>query len=241
MVLGGADMIRSRVLAVDDEPGMQSFYREFFDNAHRSEFVAQIAPSAEEALRLSKAEPPDVAVLDWTMPGMSGLELARALRADARTRATRILMVTVHGTADEVCEALDGGAYEHLGKPFDEKVLLAKLRSLARRRFLSSEQPRIIRFEDLELDAASNRLLIGRRPVHLTPKELDILKLLLERPNRVHAASSIWDSVWNEDMDSWRENLMVTISCLRRKLGPKWGARIECQRSRGYLLRARRR
>ena len=229
--------MRRRILVVDDDESVMSFYRRFFDAVHRSEFLAHLTTSPEEALAISKAEPIDAAILDWTMPRMSGLELARAIRADPKTRTVAILMVTVHESNDEICTALAAGADDHLSKPFDDKVFLARLRSLVRRRELTLEEHGTYSLAGLVLDPASNSLTVNGKPVHLTNKELDVLKLFLERPNILHNASFIWDAIWAQERERWRKNLAVTISNLRRKLGKEWRLRLECRRGQGYLLR----
>lgn len=122
------------VLVVDDEAGMLDFYRRFFA-AHKAEgFAAEFAADAEAALAALNRRPFELAVLDWSLPGISGLQLARALRAAPSTRGMGILMVTGKGAPRDVLSGLDVGADDYLPKPFDERVLLAHLWALRSRR-----------------------------------------------------------------------------------------------------------
>ncbi len=225
-----------QVLVVEDEEEMRRFYGGFFALRHASAFSAEIVPDAESALEALARRPFDLAVLDWTLPGISGASLAKALRADPRTRAMGVLMVTARADAADVVAALDAGADDHLGKPFDERVLLARLRSLGRRRGREDGREVALRFPGLDLDRETGRLRLDGRPVHLKPRELDLLLLLLRRPGVVHPAAYLWEALWGYESDHWEHVLTATLSALRRKLGPSWGPRLRVSRGRGYLL-----
>jgi two-component system phosphate regulon response regulator PhoB len=227
-----------RVLVVDDEEEMRRFYAGFFQRRHPGAFAAEIVPDAERALDALRLRPFDLAVLDWALPGISGPSLAKALRADPRTRAMGLLMVTALSSAQEVVAALEAGADDHLGKPFDERVLLARLRSLSRRGAREAGRETLSRFPGLELDWESGRLRLDGRPVHLKPRELDLLAVLLRRPGVLHPNAYLWEALWGYESDHWEHAIVATVSALRRKLGPRWGSRLRVLRGRGYSFEA---
>lgn len=126
-----------RTLVVEDDPEMRAMYALFFER-HRDEgYAAQIVEDGERALDILRHEPVDLLLLDWNLPGISGEVLLRAVRAHPKTRSIGVLMVTGRSSPSEEIHALDSGADDHLAKPFDERVLLARLRSLCRRRDLT--------------------------------------------------------------------------------------------------------
>lgn len=229
-------MRRQRVLVVEDEEAMRRFYHGFFSQLHEKEFQAAIVPDGESALPILQHEPIDMLVLDWNLPGISGVSLAKALRAQARTRALGIIIVSAKAGPGEIVQALEAGADDHLGKPFDEKVLLARLRSLSRRQELAFDRHQLRRYEGLALDLDSERLEIEGRDVHLNRKELELLKLFLQRPNLLHTRLYLWEAIWGYEAELWDHILNSTLSSLRRKLGAKWGGKLKALRGRGYIL-----
>lgn len=224
------------MLAVEDDGAMFRFYADFFERLHRDEFDARLVTAGEEALDALRAAPGDLVVLDWALPGLSGATLVRALRADPRTRTLGVLMVTARSDPADAVLALDAGADDYLAKPFDARVLLARLRSLARRRALSLDRAVARRWPGLELDAAAGRLTVGGRPVPLTPKEMSLLTIFLDRPNILHTREFLWRELWGYESDGWAHVLHATISSLRRKLGARWGGRLSVQKGVGYLF-----
>ncbi|MEK7389653.1 MAG: response regulator transcription factor [Elusimicrobiota bacterium] len=227
-------MKRQRVLVVEDEASMRDVYRRFFDTMLREEFEADIVPDAEQALVALREAPIDLMVLDWNLPGISGVNLAKALRTDPKTQAMGILMVTGKTTLGEEIVALDSGADDHLAKPFDEKILQARLRSLSRRRDNSLSRDQSTRFPGLDLDWETGRLNIDGRPVHLTPKEAELLRIFLHRPHVLHSHMYLWQALWGYDSDQWDHILVTTVSQLRKKLGPKWSERLNTHVGKGY-------
>ncbi len=231
-------MKRHRVLVVEDEEEMRLFYERFFA-AHAGEgFQALVVPDGEQALDSLRHEPVDLLVLDWVLPGISGASLAKALRAHPRTRTLGILMVTAMTSPNDIVAVLDAGADDHLGKPFDEKELLARLRSIARRQTFSLEARVQQRFPGLDLNLDSDRLRLDGRDVPLTPKELELLKIFLQRPGMMHTRAYLWYALWDYESELWEHVLTATLSSLRRKLGPKWGAHLTAHRGRGYAFDA---
>jgi len=229
-------MNRQRILAVDDDPGMQGFYAQFLDEVYKDRFIGKVVGSAEEALDVLREEPLDLTILDWHLPGISGLDLLRALRADQRTSALGVIMVTARTASDDAVTALEAGADDHISKPFEEKVLLARIQSLARRRettMLANSPCR----EGLALDLPGGSVLVDGELVHLQPKELELLSIFIGRPNIIHSHRFLWDTVWGYEHRDWERILIRLLYQLRRNLGPRWGSRLEAHRGLGYLLR----
>ena len=226
---------RRRVLVVDDDAGQREAYRRFFEQ-HAEEFSAALAVDGEQALGVLHHERVDLLVLDWSLPGISGASLAKALRAHPKTRSLGILMVTGKSAASETVYALDCGADDYLVKPFDWEVLLARLRSIARRADFTLESRLAKGFPGLTLDLDADRLAVDGVPVKLSPKEMDLLRIFLSRPGLLHTQSFLWEAVWGYEAPGWERILMVTLSSIRGKLGPKWGPRLRVHKGRGYVF-----
>ena len=227
---------RRRVLVVDDDADMRGSYRRFFEQLHAAEFAATIVADGEKALGVLRSQPADLVVLDWSLPGISGPSLAKALRAHARTRALGILMITAKSLPADTVFALEAGADDYLAKPFDWGVLLARLRSLIRRRDLALGRGAARALTGLDFDFASGQLRLDGRAIALTPKEAALLEVFLSRPNLLHAPSFLWNAVWSNEASGWDRTLITTLSSLRRKLGPRWGQRLKSLKGRGYIF-----
>lgn len=227
---------RQRTLVVEDDPEMRALYGRLFERLWDEGFASVIVESGERALDILRREPVDLILLDWNLPGISGQAVLRAVRAHPKTRAIGVLMVTGKCSPAEEIEALDSGADDHLPKPFDESVLLARLRSLRRRRDLDDARSPARRLPGLEFNIDDDLLLIGKERVRLTPKEMGLLDIFLRRTDILHSNAYLWDAVWGYESERWEHLLIVTLSSLRRKLGPEWGSRLKCHKGRGYVF-----
>lgn len=226
---------RPKILVAEDEAAAREAYRRFFEELHPDEFSAIIVRDGEQALEILREQPMDVLIVDWALPGISGASLAKALRSHAKTRSIGILMVTARSTAADTVFALQSGVDDYLAKPFDWNILLARLRSLARRTGLTLGEHATRRFPGLELDLDAERLTVDGERTRLTPKELALLKIFLLRPDIVHSQDFLWQAVWGHDSDGRDHSLMACISSLRRKLG-RWGARLRVHKGSGYIF-----
>lgn len=227
---------KQRTLVVEDDPEMRAIYARLFTKLRDEGYTAVIVEDGERALDILRCDPVDLVLLDWNLPGISGEALLRAMRAHPKTRSIGVLMVTGKGSPAEEIQALDSGADDHLAKPFDEKVLLARLRSLRRRRELALSRQKETRYPGLEFDIDADLVSVEGRRVHLTPKELGLLGIFLHRPNILHTHSYLWEALWGYESERWEHVLSVTMSSLRRKLGAEWGARLKCHKGRGYAF-----
>lgn len=225
-----------RALIVEDDPEMRNIYARLFANLRRDGFTAVVVEDGESALEILGREPVDIVVLDWILPGISGETVLRAIRAHPRTRSLGVLMVTGKCSPAEEILALDSGADDHLAKPFDERVLLARLKSLVRRRELESGRALDGQYPGLSFDPGADLVHVDGRTVHLTPKEAGLLHIFLHRPNVIRSHEFLWNTLWGYQADRWENLLIVTLSSLRRKLGDKWGACLICRKGEGYLF-----
>lgn len=228
----------TRVLVVEDDPGMRALYRRFFDAWAGEGFAAELVSDGEQALDALARRPVDLMVVDWLLPGLPGPSLVGALRAHPRTRSVGVLMVSGRTRLEDEIAALEAGSDDYLPKPVDERRLLARLRSLRRRRELAFSRRSEERFPGLSYDPHAGRVEVDGAAVRLTPKELDLLGVFLHRPGVLLPASYLWDYAWGYESENWAHVLAATLSSLRRKLGPRWGARLQVLRGRGYSFDA---
>jgi len=219
-----------RVLVVDDDPDIVSILRRGL--AYEG-YTVDTASDGNEALAKVRQAEPDVVVLDIMMPGLDGVEVARRLR---ETDDVPILMLTAKGTTADKVEGLDSGADDYVVKPFDIDELLARVKSLLRRR-----QPRegeVLRFSDLTLDTASREASRGNRAIDLTTLQYDLLEYLMRHPRQVLSRDRIYENVWGYDFGGESNVIEVYVSYLRAKLEAAGEPRlIHTVRNVGYVLR----
>lgn len=207
----------ARILLVDDEVELADSLAQHLRREGHSVDVAYEGNSAWELLQKPPAPPYDLLVLDWMLPGLSGLSLCQQVRQV--DRATPILFLTAKDTLDDRVEGLDAGADDYLVKPFDLDELLARVRALARRAAGRAEP--VLAHGRLRLDPATHSASLGGRPLQLSPREFALLQLLLEKPGAVLSRAQLEERLygWNEPVGS--NAVEVHIHHLRRKLGER--------------------
>lgn len=193
------------------------------------------ATSGLEALAWLQEQPPDLIVLDWLLPGLSGVEVAARLRAAGDS--TPILMLTAKDAVEDRVEGLDSGADDYLVKPFAPVELLARIRALLRRAGASRpEQP--LTYADLYLDPITREARRGSRSLSLTPREFELLAFFMRHPRQVLPRQRILEEVWGYDFRGDENVLEVYIGYLRRKTEAEGEPRlIHTVRGIGYVLR----
>ena len=197
-------------------------------------FHVVTAAAALEALARAEARRPDVIVLDWLMPGLSGIEVATRLRA--AHDETMILMLTARDAVEDRVEGLESGADDYLVKPFAPVELLARVHALLRRSAATrGEQPLV--YADLTLDAATRETRRGDRPFELTPTEFDLLYYLMRHPRQVLRRHQILEEVWGYDFGGDDNVLEVYVGYLRKKTEAGESRLIQTVRGVGYVLR----
>jgi two-component system KDP operon response regulator KdpE len=173
------------------------------------------ARSGEEGLEKVAAYHPDLVLLDMNMPGIGGLATCKALRED---RNVAIIMLTVRDSEADKVAALDAGADDFVTKPFSTPELLARIRAALRRVPVSQASPAKIQIDRLVIDFVDRTVSKGDKPVHLTPKELDLLRYFTQHPNQVISHRELLQAIWGPDYGSEVDYLRVFIKNLRKKI-----------------------
>jgi two-component system phosphate regulon response regulator PhoB len=205
-------------------------------NLRHNGFAPLVAADGAAAQRELDAVLPAVILLDWMLPGESGLVLAKRWRSQARTKDVPIIMLTARGDEADRVAGLDAGADDYLSKPFSTKELLARIRAVLRRR--SPEQADgVIELAGLALDRATHRVSYQGQLLKLGPTEFKLLQYLMTHAERVHSRAQLLDKVWGDHVFIEERTVDVHVKRLREALGPG-GALVETVRGTGYRLTA---
>lgn len=223
------------ILVVEDEPAIQTLIASNL-RRHGHEVVAAL--DAETAMRRVNEALPDLILLDWMLPGMSGLEFARRLRNEPRTRQIPIIMLTAKGEEQDKILGLESGADDYVTKPFSPRELMARIQAVLRRgRPQASED--IVEAGPLKLDPASHRVTAAGQPVNLGPTEFRLLHFLMTHPERVHSRDQLLDQVWGDHVFVEERTVDVHIRRLRAALEPSGlDAMVQTVRGSGYRFSA---
>lgn len=221
------------VLIVEDEPAIAELIAV---NLRHNGFQPVWAEDGVSAQRELDAVLPDVILLDWMLPGASGLSLARKWRADSRTKGVPILMLTARGDEPDKVAGLDAGADDYITKPFSTQELLARIRAVLRRRAPEQVQDKVS-IGELVLDAAAHRVSWQGDLIKIGPTEFKLLNYLMKHPERVHSRAQLLDKVWGDHVFIEERTVDVHVKRLRESLGVA-GVLIETVRGAGYRLSA---
>lgn len=223
----------AQIMVVEDEPALAALLEY---NLSKEGFDVRVSGDGEDALLLLAEETPDIVLLDWMLPGLSGIEICRRIRASAETRDTPVIMLTARSEEGDRVRGLDTGADDYLTKPFSVPELIARVRALLRRArpTLAAE---VATFGDLSLDRETRRVHRAGREVHVGPTEFRLLDCLMQRPGRVFSREQLLDLVWGRDVYVEARTVDVHVGRLRKALNRK-GERdpIRTVRSAGYSL-----
>ena len=222
-----------RVLIVEDEPPIAELIAV---NLRHNGFQPTWAMDSETAQRELDDQLPDVILLDWMLPGESGLALAKKWRKDARTKSVPILMLTARGDESDRVAGLDAGADDYIIKPFSTKEMLARIRAVLRRR--SPEMAGgVVAIGALVLDASTHRVTFDGQPLKMGPTEFKLLHYFMQNAERVHSRGQLLDKVWGDHVFIEERTVDVHVKRLREALGSA-GVLIETVRGAGYRLTA---
>ena len=221
----------ANILLVEDEPAIQELIAV---NLTRAGHNVIRVPDAEAAQRLVREALPDLILLDWMLPGMSGVELARRLRADERTRTTPIIMLTARGEEQDKVAGLETGADDYITKPFSPRELVARIKAVLRRRApQATDDP--VELGGLRLDPVAHRVSAGDKSLSLGPTEFRLLHFLMTHPERVHSRTQLLDQVWGDHVFVEERTVDVHIRRLRSALEPtRHDGLIQTVRGAGY-------
>jgi two-component system phosphate regulon response regulator PhoB len=219
------------ILIVDDEPGIRQMLS--FTLSGDGYGCAE-AGDIEEAQVSLLSRRPDLILLDWMLPGISGIDFARRLKRDARTADIPIIMLTAKTEESDKIKGLDSGADDYITKPFSTRELLARVRAVLRRTKVT-EEAEAVTVNGLRLDTQTHRVAIDDRPLELSPTEFRLLHFFLTHPERVYTRSQLLDEVWGNEAYIEERTVDVHIRRLRKILEPHgYDQYIQTVRSVGY-------
>lgn len=225
----------ANILVVEDEPAIQELLA--LNLEHAGHHVLR-AKDAEQANELVRHALPDLILLDWMLPGQSGVQFARSLRQGERTKQVPIIMLTARGQEHDKVAGLDSGADDYVTKPFSPRELLARINAVLRRRAPQlTDEP--IEISGLRLDPVTHRVSAEGRNLELGPTEFRLMHFLMTHPERVHSRTQLLDQVWGDHVFVEERTVDVHIRRLRKALEPTMHDRlIETVRGSGYRLAA---
>lgn len=222
------------ILVVEDDPDI----RELLSfTISRAGFDLAVAETAEEALRMLDSGLPELMVIDWMLPGMDGIALAKYLRSDSLTSALPIIMLTARGEEIDKLKSFEAGVDDYVTKPFSPKELTARLKALLRRSGRPADGE--INAAGLKLDLLSHKLYASNKEINIGPTEFKLLELFMRNPNRAFERSQLLDRVWGRGVYVEERTVDVHVLRLRKLLRPTGNDHlIETVRGVGYRLAA---
>ncbi|MDQ3563920.1 MAG: phosphate regulon transcriptional regulator PhoB [Pseudomonadota bacterium] len=224
-----------KILIVDDEPALRQMLGLALSGAG---FECTEAADAEKAESAIAADVPALVLLDWMLPGVSGVDLARRLKRGARTRAIPIIMLTARGEETDKVRALDVGADDYVTKPFSTRELVARIKAVLRRT-AQEETGDAIEVEGLRLDIRTHRVTARETSLQLSPTEFRLLHFFIAHPERVYTRGQLLDQVWGNNSYIEERTVDVHIRRLRKIMEPHGYDRlIQTVRSVGYRFSA---
>ena len=227
------------ILVVEDEPSIAELIS---INLTHAGYAVSRALQADEALLLLRNAKPDLVILDWMMPGKSGVQFARELKSNPATQAIPILMLTAKGEEADKVLGLDAGADDYVTKPFSPKELVARVKALLRRHVFEVVEEKLLILGPMQLDPVAHRLTIrisdnNSKALALGPTEFRLMQFLMANPERVHSRTHLLDNVWGNEVYIEERTVDVHIKRLRAALAPvACDHFVETVRGSGYRI-----
>jgi two-component system phosphate regulon response regulator PhoB len=226
-------MPQPHVLIVEDEPAQREVLAY---NLEAEGFRASRAQDGEEGLMLVREDAPDVIVLDWMLPSVSGIEVCRRLKLSPETRAIPIIMLSARSEEVDMVRGLETGADDYVTKPYSVTELMARVRTQLRR-VRPSTVGQVLLYEDIMLDAETHRVTRADKPMKLGPTEFRLLSTFMEKPGRVLSREQLLDRVWGRDIYVDTRTVDVHVGRLRKVLTQDGGSDpVRTVRGAGYAL-----
>lgn len=222
------------VLIVEDEVAIVTLLRY---NLEREGFRVYSTGDGEEAITMVKEHKPDVIVLDWMLPSMSGIDICKQLRWSTDTKGIPIIMLSARGEESDRIRGLDAGADDYIVKPFSPAELVARIRAIFRR-FRPALSEKVMTFSDVKMDVTGHKVTRGSSEIHLSPTEFSLLRYFMEHPGRVFSREQLLDAVWGHDIYVELRTVDVHVRRLRKGLDYDGNQAdlIRTIRSAGYAL-----
>jgi two-component system, OmpR family, phosphate regulon response regulator PhoB len=226
-------IMKPRVLVVEDESALATLLHY---NLEREGYLVFEARDGEEALLIAEEQNPDLILLDWMLPQLSGIEVCRRLRGREESRNTPIIMLTARGEEGDRIRGLDTGADDYITKPFSMSELIARIRAVMRR-IRPALAESVVTCGNIVVDRTSHRVRRGGRDIHLGPTEFRLLDHLIQHPGRVFSREQLLDAVWGSDVYVEARTVDVHIGRLRKALNEEGETDpIRTVRSAGYAF-----
>lgn len=228
--------IKDKILIIEDEEAI----RDMLGYALMKEgYICKEANDVEQARTTLEGDRPNLILLDWMLPGMSGIDYARRLRTVPETRDIPIIMLTAKGEEADKVRGLETGADDYITKPFSTKELIARVKAVLRR-YSNAEQSGIVEVEGLTLDPETYRVSANDQIIDISPTEFKLLHFFIGHPERVYSRSQLLDQVWGENVYVEERTVDVHIRRLRKTLEPfGFDKFIQTVRSVGYRFSTR--
>jgi two-component system phosphate regulon response regulator PhoB len=225
--------MKTHILVIEDEAALVELIRY---NLEKEGFRVSAANDGEEGLALLKESKPDLLVLDWMLPHVSGIEICRQIRRKTELRDLPVIMLTARGEEADRIRGLEVGADDYIIKPFSPSELVARIRAVLRRARPSGADE-MLTYSGIAMDLAAHRVIRNGRSIHLGPTEFRLLRFFMERPGRVFTREQLLDGVWGRDLYVELRTVDVHIRRLRKAINGE-GERdpIRTVRSAGYAL-----
>ncbi len=229
-------MMEATVLIVDDEEAILTLLRY---NLEKEGFKVMATGDGAEALTMVKERRPDIIVLDWMLPGLSGVEVCERLRGNDDTKGIPIIMLSARGEENDRVRGLDAGADDYMVKPFSPSELAARIRAVFRR-FRPALTEKTLEYADVRMDLSTHKVYRKTKEIHLSPTEFGLLQYLMEHPGRVFSREQLLDAVWGHDIYVELRTVDVHIRRLRKGLDSDANLPelVRTVRSAGYALEA---
>ena len=225
--------LATKILVIEDDPEIAELIGILLA---KHGFEAQFSNDGEEGLSRAQDMSPDVILLDWMLPNLSGIEICRRLRRMPETQNSSIIMITSRDAEEDMIRGLDTGADDYIAKPFSNTELIARINAVLRR-VKPSAVGEVISFEDIELDIKSHRVKRGDVQIHLGPTEFKLLHHLMQHPQHVYSRDQLLDTVWGREVYVETRTVDVHIRRLRKALNEDGKVNyIRTVRSAGYAI-----
>lgn len=225
-------MAKQKILVVDDEPDLVELVKDVLE---RNDYSVISAGNADLAIKRVRESKPDLIILDLNLPGIGGIEVCRILKQDKKTNFIPIIMLTVKSTESDKIAGLEAGADDYVTKPFSTGELVARVKSVLRRLLYVGEQGEILVCGNIRLDSTEHTAYVKNKEINLTPKEFNLLYLLMKKKGKVLSRAFLMENIWGYEYLGGTRTVDVHVRHLRKKLGEE-EKRIETVEGVGYKL-----